>query len=564
MTSATHIHLNFAKDALPSTMEHNESFSHSLSVQHGNQNLDSSESIPSEHSSLYEAARFSFQAEDGLNQAEGLYDNGIDHTAMDNTSMLPSEQSSTPKAGPTTSSGKHVTWCLNNLDTITEQRNATLLGPSAVLPDSFISRPKPSQPNFYGSRRRDAFSLDDLDAQMLHRKRSLLERHHDPDSSSSNGFEPLREYRSPAEPAQPILPPPVRVPTPPGLPSFGSPEAMRYRNRNPPSPSHGRHSSSHSAHQPHSTLSQGTADPNTGNNGSVSSPFRGGSLRRLFISCFEPQPTPLAPGVIGRAEDGTLVRGRFGTRQSGHGIGAGPGSRGLAAHPFHRSSLPTARPNEVVQVDGSPQSSRDEGLLSQPEAFAPPRTSRASSSESHSSVPFPSVPARLRVKPSPNIGTRTASHAGTGTSVTPYPAYRNPEPRLPRIIEMTNLSRADTRVRTSSGQDSGLQRNDTAPSPPNPTKEKSYWTQFQGLMSLFCCGAEDEKEHTAGRRSQVDGNGEASVPVGRSRSGSMAGSRSGSLRMGALGPGTGNTPWRPAWGCQPGRIMGADGVSEDG
>lgn len=571
MTSATHNHLNIAKDALPLTIsQYNESYCPTVAVQHCNQNLDSSESIPSEHSSIYEAPVASLETLNHASKAGQIAESSVDIVIGNNTSKALSGRPDTTHVRFSDTVGPHEARRPNTLEK-TEQRSAALLGPLAspprTSPDYPVRFPNPSQPASSSSRRRDAFSLDDLNARVSKRKQTPLHKRlcrHDSSSSSSDALEqsiPLREYRSPVHPVQPILPPPVRIPTPPGLPSFGSPEAMRYREQS--RHSRGPRSSSQSSQQPPVAPSHNAG---AGNNGSGVPPSRGGSLRRFFLSWAEPQPAPLAPGVVGRAEDGTLVRARFGTRQSGHGIGAGPGSRGLEAHPFHRRTLPVARTNEVVQIDGSPHGSPDEGQLSRPEAFAPPRTVRASSSSSHSALPFSNATHVPQLRFPSNINPRISSHAGSTTAGPSHFTFRESELRLPRINEMTASPRADNHTHTPSGQGQGTQEPNSSPFQTNSKTAESYWTQFRELWSLFCCGTgNDEREATQeGRPRQVDGGGDVPGNPGRVPNGSPAIGRGAGLGSRPLAQNSVNSPWIPAWGCQPGRTMGGDGASEDG
>ncbi|KAJ5606087.1 hypothetical protein N7510_008868 [Penicillium lagena] len=134
-------------------------------------------------------------------------------------------------------------------------------------------------------------------------------------------------------PAEPRYPPPVRAPTPPGVPSFGSPEAIR-------------------------TSAQFlTRQRDTGAGFSASRGGRGadghrvlsyGDTLRHFFGLSPPSPvSPQHPhpinvhsvAGIGRAEDGTIVQGQFPFRQSGHGVNL---ARELHDHPFHLGSLPSA------------------------------------------------------------------------------------------------------------------------------------------------------------------------------------------------------------------------------
>ncbi|KAL3443034.1 hypothetical protein BJX65DRAFT_285771 [Aspergillus insuetus] len=116
---------------------------------------------------------------------------------------------------------------------------------------------------------------------------------------------------SPVSPTLPEYPPPVRSPTPPGIPSFGSEEARSYDFRF-------------------------NARPQV--------PARGESLlQRLFQRA---QPNPSGPQRNQRhrifAEDGTAVLGSFPQRQSGHGAHM----LGAEDHPFHNRNL------SLAQCDG--------------------------------------------------------------------------------------------------------------------------------------------------------------------------------------------------------------------
>jgi hypothetical protein len=122
-------------------------------------------------------------------------------------------------------------------------------------------------------------------------------------------------------PVQPRYPPPERSPTPPGLPSFGTPEAMCY-------------SAQFTAQGNNPRLGRYTAY------GDERTSWYSDSLRRFFgFSPSTPRTSALSVVGIGRAEDGTLVQGRFPYRQSGHGMNV---ARPLNGHPFHERFLPVA------------------------------------------------------------------------------------------------------------------------------------------------------------------------------------------------------------------------------
>jgi hypothetical protein len=121
---------------------------------------------------------------------------------------------------------------------------------------------------------------------------------------------------------RPQFPPPERQPTPPGLPSFNTPEAVLCSaqflvGEEGTCHSHGIQGDGQQ------TLSYGDA------------------LLRFFG--LSPSTATASGGLlvtgIGRAEDGTIVQGRFPYRQSGHGINL---NRHLNDHPFHQTNLPVA------------------------------------------------------------------------------------------------------------------------------------------------------------------------------------------------------------------------------
>ncbi|CAG7995439.1 unnamed protein product [Penicillium salamii] len=170
---------------------------------------------------------------------------------------------------------------------------------------------------------------------------------------------------------QPRYPAPERSPTPPGLPSFGSPEAMRYSAR--------FLMRDNAAH----TRANGDSD-------AQSSGSYGGTIRRFFgFSTPTPRIDVRSVTGIGRAEDGTMVRGRFPYRQSGHGTNV---ARPLHDHLFHHR-LPTARfeSGEISQTyaeTANKRSPRDQ--RSRP--YEPSHLSRRRSLSPGGGFSFPSRP----------------------------------------------------------------------------------------------------------------------------------------------------------------------------
>lgn len=134
-----------------------------------------------------------------------------------------------------------------------------------------------------------------------------------------------RKLGSAVTTVQPPYPPPQRQPTPPGLPSFNTPEAV-YCSAQFLVGQNGRAGPQHSIP----------------GNGQRAASY-GDTLRRFFgLSLSTETRAGIIPSAIGigRAEDGTMVQGRFPYRQSGHGINL---TRQLHDHPFHQDHLPAAR-----------------------------------------------------------------------------------------------------------------------------------------------------------------------------------------------------------------------------
>lgn len=128
-------------------------------------------------------------------------------------------------------------------------------------------------------------------------------------------------------PNQPQYPPPERIPTPPGLPSFNTPEAVLCSARFLARPDGGRFYAQRNA---------------AGAEGASS---RGDAFRRLLgfpSSVVDARPSTQSAVGIGRADDGTIVHGRFPYRQSGHNANM---ARQIHDHPFLQNTLPIAEAN---------------------------------------------------------------------------------------------------------------------------------------------------------------------------------------------------------------------------
>lgn len=148
---------------------------------------------------------------------------------------------------------------------------------------------------------------------------------------------------SPVSPALPTYPPPVRAPTPPGLPSFGTREAVYYTTQFPVRSATTSGRTQQSSPSPPRRAGRRVAD------GSRTGSY-GGMLRRLLSFSSSPPPQPRRQTyIVARAEDGTAVQGRFPYRQSGHGMNL---ARRLEDHPFHRTAI-SATCEDGVDVDSS-------------------------------------------------------------------------------------------------------------------------------------------------------------------------------------------------------------------
>ncbi|EFW21449.1 hypothetical protein D8B26_001648 [Coccidioides posadasii str. Silveira] len=347
-----------------------------VSIRGVNAHLDSSESVPSEHSSLH----YGF-----LTSLDGCDDDEPTHEDQKRE-----KEDSFGRWQPGVAGGKrrgvyrsvtHSGWRPHVLDPISEhpsfstlQSSASPLSRELLLSTGVSFRSRLSfgasvLGNRYGDK---VYSLDDLDIPSFRPKFPFSSlpaylRRSSRLSSSYGSFSEqprLSERFSPVQPLEPIYPPPIRSVTPPGLPSFGTPEAVRYR------------------------LSSQTT-PGSGNDVEVEDCtccFLG-LPRFLALSSSSPSRVPGLPaGAIARADDGTLVRGRFGIRQSGHGVGAGC----LENHPFSREPSPAACIRDTKDNGSVNQGRRQGSLCCNNAAATPPQTTPGAFSLRLSSASKPS------------------------------------------------------------------------------------------------------------------------------------------------------------------------------
>ena len=297
--------------AIPPPTARRSRLRHAVPTGAFSKHMDSSEAFPSEHTSICNAILVSFEADED----DGKFCQGEQYVVKQVSNAILSANASNP------------------------QSQALALGAKCDLTN--VSRPNNPPTKTY--------SYDDLDIPRERPRFNATLTRQNSRSASSEGFQPtswLNEVPSPVEPRLPVFPPPVRSPTPPGLPSFGSLEAMSYV-----SPRRSRKGRKRDERSRCGVKRRGTRDDD--NENYLFASFFTGLGRILgLIPASDARSERLPPGIVARAEDGTYIRARFGHRQSGHGVGAGPASVGLASHPFHRPSLPTATTASRTRTSG--------------------------------------------------------------------------------------------------------------------------------------------------------------------------------------------------------------------
>jgi hypothetical protein len=279
--------------------------------------IDSSESFPSSHGSVFEAlycGRNNEQVDIKPGFAGTFITGGGKGGSAGLSDGITKRTSILIESAP-----NHSIHLPTPLETITEQKSfATLRSRTSF----FSVRQKPSLPilqlrrgptastNGSGTaRRKRSFSFDDL---TFTRYRNRIFKSSTSTSDSIALADTTVNY--------PVLPkddPPTRIPTPPGLPSFNTPAAASYRL---PAP-----------HVRLRDLVRGKRTPE--------------------VKQYRAQTSRLPPGALMRGPDGTIVRGRFRPPQSGHTgtVRYTSGERGLAGHPLHSA------PRATVAVSSNPQ-----------------------------------------------------------------------------------------------------------------------------------------------------------------------------------------------------------------
>ena len=321
--------------------------------------IDSSESLSSEHDLYYNAEPIYLASNENVQEYKdwplppgGLspaqYEPEPAQIANNQLEPWPMIDDSQPQS--------HSRWPMTQLETIKERNSLSSLHTSRTMPRLSMSpqrRPNiiqnkdsirsihlkrtpwrhPARLPSVGPRHHRSLSLNDLDCSSP----VCLLTEHDHESSSSSGHILDGICQCPARPLQPLYPPPHRVTTPPGIPSFGTREAMDLRLGLRQSDSSSllglrrRHAipRSFSPDSPTESLRSPPMDMlkrMLGFNRPVSSPPGSSIVERV--------PMPRHVQALARADDGTWVRGAFGSRASGHGVGR----RGLERHPYQMAT----------------------------------------------------------------------------------------------------------------------------------------------------------------------------------------------------------------------------------
>ncbi|KAL9585636.1 MAG: hypothetical protein Q9203_004166 [Teloschistes exilis] len=268
------------------------------------QGLDSSESLPSPHSSLWDASLAEQSQE--VTTPVGDWDSSCADITPPSDELEHKKRSKrrgkakppSPPAAIKSSPSRAIDTNIHHphlLDTITERSSLHTLRSHHPSIKS-LQRGSPSVSTLRArtlALRKESFSLADLPAIAP----SSLKSSHSAESLILNGT--MRP-----NPNTPTHDPPERMPTPPGLPKFNTPEAISYRLPSPQT--------------------------------SFRQKFRRHPTPEQIV--YRRQTSQLPPGVVMRGEHGELIRGRW--KQGGLSGHTGYGTQGaLEKHPFTRAPM---------------------------------------------------------------------------------------------------------------------------------------------------------------------------------------------------------------------------------
>lgn len=257
--------------------------------------------------------------------------------------------------------------------------------------------------------------------------------------------------KSPVSPTMPVIPPPVRKPTPPGCPTFGSEEARSFFRRveSPPV-----------------------------------TPTRSDSLLRRLFRNASPTRSPPSENRQPRnrlyAADGTAVMGSFPQRQSGHGTNV---LKGTDEHPYHQRNLPFA------QTDGP---STDANNNVGPELPGPSKIASASSETGSDEATLrwlegggdPSTSAAPAPTPAPSPNNPVRRPDSYQTARSQIPASTAPW----RILQQgLSVFEACSPLQTQSAVQTNTQDTTTAQRENQQEKAPVWETFLERTRSTLCC-----------------------------------------------------------------------------
>lgn len=283
---------------------------HNVSFPPSHPHLDSSESIPSAHASIYEASVFDPSTEHVVNRSnENINCRSNDNREAVNVGHhegcqiyndFDNEEERRAADEFAWSNCVPVVYSPHRLEPITEKNSLVTLqtktSKASFKPKGI--RPltdKSSQATLPRHHRRSNLSLRPQPSastllaiptvQPTHRKSFSLPSLRRSNKSSSSSVTLTQSNYLSTLPIRPKRPPPERKPTPPGLPTFNTPAAINYRLPAPPTRFRDHFRSSKAAEE------------------------------------YRRQTRALPRGVVMRGDNGEMIRGRWRAVPSGHGVG---------------------------------------------------------------------------------------------------------------------------------------------------------------------------------------------------------------------------------------------------
>lgn len=434
---------------------------HQLSFRTFHPHLDSSESDPSAHSSLFEAVYLSPSLITTTTTADA------NANTLKRVSTRRSSGSSEGGDG-TASTGMVVGAARDSflgtpLETIAEQKSVATLRTVTSLPQMRSSRTRSLRPTTTKPslallpQHKHSFSANDLPLRLRHQPRNAALRSSDSTTATSppgtasptpTTHAHSHAHETYAHPNEPTASPPHRMPTPPGLPSFNTPAAHNYRIE--PPTFRLRDFFSRNAHADANAF----AGPNT------------------------IQTVGLPRGVVARGPD-AVVRARWRPTQSGHtGQFGGPG---IASHPFHAAGFAktvtlTETPTPTTTMVGEPSV---EGRAPEERPLRPqqPRSART----------------RRHVRFEPSSAGPAAEQTATATelyhrALSAEPAFRRAAggAASPHFASLPGMPRGVS----AAGAGNGRQQQQPQHGNWQEVADRSRWEGVCEFVCVACCGVE--------------------------------------------------------------------------